>query len=67
MAETICKICGGKYEVSIYALGRRKMCSDACRAENNKIASKACMAAYRATEKGKSYVKEYNKRYKRLV
>ena len=67
MAEIVCKICGKNFTVSAYAVGRRKMCSDACRAKNNKAVSKVCMAAYRATDTGKAAYKDYNKRYKRVT
>lgn len=59
-----CKVCGKDFEVAGYAVGRRKICSDACRKEEHRRISKICMASYRATDAGKAAYTEYNKRYK---
>lgn len=65
MATITCKVCGRGFEAAAYAVGRRKICSDICRASEHRRISKACMASYRATEAGKAAYTEYNKRYKR--
>ena len=64
MALIRCKVCDKCFDVPVYAVGRRKICSDACRAENQRRVSKDSMAKYRATKAGKAAYTEYNKRYK---
>ena len=64
MATVICKVCDKGFEVPAYAVGRRKMCSDVCRALNQRYVSMEGMKRYRATEAGKAAYTEYNKRYK---
>lgn len=59
-----CKVCGKGFEAPVYAVGRRKICSDACRAENQRRISKDSMKRYRATEAGKAAYTKYNERYK---
>lgn len=59
-----CKVCGKGFEVANYAVGRRKICSDACRVIKQRSVAKEGMRRYRATTEGKAAYTKYNERYK---